>query len=381
MGLNIHKSVGLHSFVLLTCIAAQTQNAPALMSDRLDKLVTERFTSTKCPGLSVAVATNNQIVFSKAIGMADIEQGVNLTTNSVHRLGSVSKPITGTIIMDLVEQSKLDLDVSVRKYLPELPAPYQKVTLRNLLTHQSGVRGYTNSADIAFSTTHYPTSREVLKTFMDFSLAFEPGTKIEYASLSFTVAAAAAESVTGRSFQELAAGFFARHGINGLSLDDPLAIVPGRVRGYLVDRNSKIEFNNGQVMTRDYLTGTPGEITNARAYDISNRYPAGGFDSSAEDLLHFVLAVASGKVLKSETVTKMWTAQPASDGTNSVFGLGWGVSQWKGKRMVGMNGAEPASLAFVRYLPDSGVGVAVLCNAEGSQDLPKLVSDILETTN
>ena len=64
---------------------------------------------------------------------------------------------------------------------------------------------------------------------------FEPGTKVEYSSLSFTVLGAAAEAVTGRSFQKLSADFFSKHGISGFSLDDPLAIVPKRVRGYLVD--------------------------------------------------------------------------------------------------------------------------------------------------
>lgn len=74
-------------------------------------------------------------------------------------------------------------------------------------------------------------------------------------------------------------------------------------------------------------TGTNGEITNAHYYDISNRYPAGGFDASAEDLLRFVIAVGSGKVVKPDTVNDMWTAQRTSDGANTVFGLGWGVSK------------------------------------------------------
>ena len=65
--------------------------------------------------MSVAVASHNQSVFSKAIGNADAEQNVTLTTASVQRLASLSKPITGTIIMDLVEQGKLSLDLSVRQ--------------------------------------------------------------------------------------------------------------------------------------------------------------------------------------------------------------------------------------------------------------------------
>lgn len=366
---------------LLFSICTAAAQIPTSLDGKLEAVINERFKATKCPGLTVVVASKNRIIFSKALGYADIEQGVLLTTDSVNRLGSLSKPITGTIIMDLVEQGKLTLDTSVRQYLPELPETYQKVTLRHLLTHQSGVKGYTNAENVAFSVTHYATSREALKTFMAYPLMFEPGTKTEYASFSFTVLGAAAEAVTGRSFQQLSADFFAKHRVPGISLDDPLAIVTRRVRGYLVDPASKITFSDGRVVAREYLAGTAGEVTNARAYDISNRYPAGGFASSGEDLLRFVSAIASGSILKPDSVSKMWSAHSTSNGTKSPFGLGWGVSQSNARPMVGLNGAEPSTTTFLRYFPDSGSGVAMFCNAEGAQDLPKLLNEILEAVH
>ncbi len=76
-------------------------------------------------------------------------------------------------------------------------------------------------------------------------------------------------------------------------------------------------------------------------------------------------------------VREMWTAQATSDGSKGVFGIGWGVSQRTGQAMVGMNGAEPSTTTMLRYFPDAGVGVALLCNAEGAQDLSKLLDDVL----
>jgi len=367
--------------VLLICSSALCESSSPNLTEVLEPLVSSRFAATGCPGLSIAAAYHNKIVFSSAMGRADVEQNVPLTTASVHRLPSLSKPITGTIIMDLVEQRKLSLDVSVRQYLPELPPIYQNVTLRELLDHQSGVRGYGNEEEVLFSTVHYATSRDALKTMMSYSLAFTPGTKVEYSSLAFTVLGAAAEAATGRTFQQLSADFFSSHGIRGFSLDDPYAIVPNRVRGYLVDRKLNLQFNDGRKAQRDYLKGTDGEITNAHFYDISNRYPAGGFNASAEDLLRFVISVGSGELLKPETVNQMWTAQRTSDGTKSVFGLGWGVSAWRGEtKMVGMNGLELSTAAFLRYLPESGVGVALLCNAEGARGLSEMVGAVLDAT-
>jgi CubicO group peptidase (beta-lactamase class C family) len=98
------------------CTFAYAQGKDISLRQHLESLINDRFEATQCPGLSVAVASHNQIVFSKALGMADIEQHVPLTTHSVQRLASVSKTITGTIIMDLVEQGKLSLDESVRRY-------------------------------------------------------------------------------------------------------------------------------------------------------------------------------------------------------------------------------------------------------------------------
>ncbi len=361
------------------CATAQTPTNKVSLPQHLESLLDQRFQASRCPGLSIAVSVHNQIVFSKALGKADIEQDTPLTTASAQRLASVSKPITGTIIMDLVEQGKLSLDVSVRQYLPELPAFYQNVTLRELLDHQSGIKGYADEEAVLFNTIHYASSRDALKAMMSYPLAFTPGTKVEYSSLAFTVLGAAAETTTGHSFQQLSADFFSRHGIRGFALDDPYSIVPGRVRGYLVDRNLNLQFNDGHVAGRNYLEGTNGETTNAHFYDISNRYPAGGFVASAEALLRFVIDVGSGAVLKPETVNQMWTAQHTSDGAKTVFGLGWGVSEWKGRtKMVGMNGLELSSATFLRYLPDSGTGVALFCNAEGANGLSELLGDVLD---
>ncbi len=341
-------------------------------------LVNQRFAATRCPGLSVTVAKNNEIVYSTALGLADVEQAVPLSTNSVHRLASVSKPITGTIIMDLVSQGKLSLDAPIRKYLPELPDTYSAITLRQLLDHQSGI--IHESESVFFDMTHYATARAALKVFVDVPLSFKPGSATEYSSQGVTVAGAVAESVTGRSFQQLSADFFAAHGIAGFFLDDNFAIIPNRVRGYLVDRDSKITFQDGTASAREYLAGTPGAVTNARPYDISSRYPAGGFDSSGDDLLKFVIAVGTGKVLSPDRVREMWTAQTTDDGKRGVFGIGWGVSQREGQLVVGMNGATPSTTTSLLYFPESGVGVALLCNAEGAQGLSTLLDDIVSAT-
>ena len=347
-------------FVVFACvllnygiISAQDRHLPL----RLHSMVSSRFPTTRCPGLSVAVSSRNKIIFSQAFGKADLEQNVPLTNRSAHRFASLSKPITATIIMELVQSGRMSLDGSIREYLPELPETYREVTIRHLLTHQSGARGYRNVEETAFSVVRYPSTREAIKAFTDDPLLFPPGTKTDYSSYGFALLGAAAESATGRKFQELSADFFARHRIS-FRLDDSLELLPGRVRGYLIDKN--------------------GKVWNARPYDLSIRYPSTGFVGSAEEYLRFVISVSSGQLLDHETVRVMWQPQKVSNGKPSVFGLGWGVGEVRGNRMVGHNGLLPGSATYVRFFPDAGVGVVVACNAEGARDLNKMLDGILE---
>jgi CubicO group peptidase (beta-lactamase class C family) len=129
---------------------------------------------------------------------------------------------------------------------------------------------------------------------------------------------------------------------------------------------------------RGYRVDDKGKVWNARAYDLSIRYPSAGFVGSAEDYLRFVMLVSSGRVLAPGTVREMWTAQKLSDGSATPFGLGWGVGELRGNRMVGHNGLLPGSTSFVRFFPDAGTGVVLACNAEGARDLNKLLDSILE---
>jgi serine beta-lactamase-like protein LACTB, mitochondrial len=355
--MNLRIAITICFILLINCGGlAQDHERELALPTQLEALVEAQFPPTRCPGLSVAVASNNKVAFSKAFGLAELEQRVPLTAQSAHRLASLSKPVTGTIIMELIQGQRLSLDVSVREYLPELPDRYSKVTIRHLLSHQSGVRDYRDLEEV-FSVKHYKNSREAISIFVNDRLLFEPGTKVEYSSYNFTLLGAVIEGVTGENFQQIAKDFFLRHGIAGFSLDDALEIVPLRVRGYRVDES--------------------GQVENARFYDASNKYPAGGFVASAENYLRFVLATASGRVLPSSTVREMWTQQSLNDGKTTPFGLGWGVSDFKGYRMLGYNGLQPGETTTFRFFPQLGFGVVLACNAEGTENLDKLLDSIL----
>jgi CubicO group peptidase (beta-lactamase class C family) len=344
----------------ISVVVLRAQGGTAAVTAQLDQIIDTSFKTARCPGLSVAVSTNNMIIYSKALGLADIEQNVTLRTDSVHRLASLSKPLTGIIIMDLVQAGRLKLDVPVKTYLTDLPKAYDKVTLRHLLSHQAGVRDYRDDAEV-FSTVHYQKSRDALRAFVDDPLLFEAGTQTAYSTFGYTVIGAVAEAATGETFQEISKDFLRRYSLGGIELDDPQAIVAKRVRGYFLNKE--------------------GKIINTRAYDASNKYPGGGFTASAEDYLRFVIAVGAGHVLQPEALHQVWTRQRTSDGKESPSGLGWGVFQLEGRQMVGFSGLQPSTTTFFHYFPKEGVGIVLLCNADitnadGDHDFSKLIADL-----
>ena len=103
----IRRALGAWAVLLNLAVVLRAQGEPAAIATQLDRIVEAGFKATRCPGLSVAVSMNNAIVYSKALGLADIEQNVPLRTDSVHRLASLSKPNSGTIVMDLVQSGRL----------------------------------------------------------------------------------------------------------------------------------------------------------------------------------------------------------------------------------------------------------------------------------
>ena len=132
--------------------------------------------------------------------MADVENNVPAGAGTVYRLASISKPITATAVMQLVERGRVDLDAPVWKYVPAFPVKPWPVTVRQLLCHQSGVRHY--RGDEISSTRHYVDLTEPLKIFKDDPLLFEPGTRTSYTTYGYNLLGAVVEAASGMKFAD-----------------------------------------------------------------------------------------------------------------------------------------------------------------------------------
>ena len=156
------------------------------------------------PGLSAAVVTERRLRWSSAYGMADLENFVPATTETVYRLASVTKPITATAVLQLVEAGKVDLDAPIQRYVPAFPEKQWPVTVRHLLSHQAGIRNWTDEE--FHNTRHFASIAESLAVFKDDPLLFEPGTRTQYTSLGYNLMGAVVEGVSGQAVPRIPPG-------------------------------------------------------------------------------------------------------------------------------------------------------------------------------
>lgn len=296
------------------------------------------------PALSAAVVTDRRLRWSAAYGVADLENAVPARTTTVFRLASVTKPITATAVLQLVEARTVDLDAPIQRYVPSFPAKPWPVTVRHLLSHQSGIRNWTDAE--FHSTQRYATIADTLVLFRDDPLRFRPGTRTEYTSLGYELLGAVIEGVSAKPYARyLGEHVFRPAGMDSTRVDDVLAIIPGRARGYR-------------------RTGE-GEITNSPLSDVSNRVAGGGLAGTAEDVARFAVAVQRGVLIKPSTARAAFGRQATADRRLTGYGLGWIVGTAGGWTEVYHTGGQPKVSTVLYMVPRSGIAVVLLCNLEG----------------
>jgi CubicO group peptidase (beta-lactamase class C family) len=296
------------------------------------------------PGVAVAVVAREQLVWSAAFGEADVENDVPVRTDTMFRLASVSKPITATAVLQLVERGRLDLDAPVQRYVPSFPDKPWPVTPRLLLAHLGGVRHY-REGEFA-STRRYAGATDALHIFAADPLAHEPGTRFLYTSYGYNLLGCAVEGASGQSFLDyVRANVFEPAGMFSARDDDTLALIPHRAQGY--------------------AKGASGELRNSALADTSNKVPGGGLCATVEDVARFAMALQGGVLLTRESLGRMLTRQKTKDGKPVGYGLGFFLTERDGVKEAWHTGGQQRVSNVLYLQPDRRIGVVLLSNLEG----------------
>lgn len=318
----------------------------------LRQTVAQTFPALRSPGLSVAVAVTNCVLWSDGFGLADLERKIPASSATIYRYASISKPISATAVMQLVERGKVSLDAPIQRYVPKFPEKTEgTITPRRLLTHTSGIRHY--QALEFLSNRHYRSVADALEIFQDDPLEFKPGTKFLYSSYGYNLLGAVVEQASGRSFRAyLKANIFQPAGMTAADLELLEEPVKNRCRQY-------VGFGDGFVP--------------APRVDLSCKWAGGGLAGTAEDLVRFCIALDAGKLLRNDTRDRMYQAGILANGRRTDYGLGWKLRRDPHRRWwVAHSGGATGGTTYLLHHPKRQVTVALLTNAQDVKGLDTL---------
>jgi serine beta-lactamase-like protein LACTB len=277
-------------------------------------------------------------VWSAGFGAADVENDAPAKGETVYRIASISKTFGATAVLQLVESGKASLDDRIEKYVPSF---HQPVTLRQIMTHTSGIRHY--GPGETTSAVRYNSLADAIAVFRDDQLLFPPGSKVLYSSYAYNLLAGVIETASGMELERyLTDRIFRPAGLQSTQLEYAERILRHRARAYV---------RTGQ------------ELNNAPYVDNSIKWIGGGLLSSAEDLIRFNIALNTGKLVAPSSLALMNTPGRLNDGTPIEYSLGWELdTDAKGNRYVDKYGSGTGVSTYLLRIPERRFAVAVLVN-------------------
>ncbi|MBV8894958.1 MAG: serine hydrolase [Acidobacteriaceae bacterium] len=305
---------------------------------RMDQIVQSYVTDKKFMG-TVLVA-RDKVLFSKGYGMANLEWNIPNAPDVKFRLGSITKQFTAASILLLEERGKLSTNDPVKKYMPDAPATWDKITIYHLLTHTSGIPSFTGLPAYSSLEAFAITPEKLVALFRDKPLEFQPGEKWNYSNSGYALLGYLIEKISGQSYpQFLQENILTPLGMKDSGYDSNTAIIARRASGY---------------------TAASGGIENSGFINMTVPFSAGALYSTTEDLLRWEQGLFGGKILSPAELQKMTTP------FKNNYACGLFVSERKGKKLIQHGGGIEGFNTSLAYYPDDKLTVIALANLNGS---------------
>jgi len=336
-------------FVLVAVFAADVAFAAAPLATRA-KAAIQAYADANIFSGTVLIAKDGKPVFVESYGAANRELDVPNARDTKFRIGSITKQFTATAILQLAESGKLNVDDPVSKYYSDAPKAWDKITIKHLLTHTSGIPSYTDVPNFFEKEARLPrTPEEIIKLTRDKPLQFEPGSKFAYDNSGYIVLGYIIEKASGETYADyVQKHIFDPLGMKDSGYDSTAKIIPHRAEGYQPDK---------------------GGFVNAPFVDMSLPYAAGSLYSTVDDLLTWDQALYAAKPLKPESLSRMFTDY------GNKYGFGWVIDEKFGHKRIWHNGGINGFRSILSRYPDDKLTIVVLANLIPSP-VEKMESDL-----
>lgn len=310
-------------------------------ADRIDDYIKSQMQEQHIPGLSVAVVKAGRIVIAKGYGLANIELNAPATAETVYHLASLTKQFTAAAIILLVQDGKLGLDDKINRYLENAPANWQAVTVRQLLTHTSGIKDHLN--EMSAHAEEGTTPADMVAVLSKLPLNFTPGSNAFYSNTGYLVLGMIIQKVSGKSYDEfMAERIFKPLGMMRTRRNSPDDIILNRAAGYF--------WNEGKWHNSPFIQPT--------LFDNADD----GLLSTVLDLARWDAALSGDRLFSTASRIEMWSAVKLNDGSTQSYGLGWKLAEVNGHRLIYHDGSRPDSSTFISRFVDDKITVIVLAN-------------------
>ena len=319
----------MKNILLLFCFAAYVSAQAQPIEKKADELLQTYTQQNKFSG-SVLIAVGGRVVFNKGYGYADRDARLPVTTETEFRAGSLTKMFTSSLILKLVQEQKIKFSDPVSKYVPGL-AGGEKITIKNLLSHTSGIHGSTPPS--AASLT------EMVEGFNADTLAYKPGEKFEYNNFNYFLLSYIAEKVTGTPYPVLLKNkVLTPAGMDQSGLDFEGRTSAHKALGYVTNPNTEQWV---QTDSKEHVELASG---------------AGALYTTTGDLWKWAQATSKEQLLSKELYRDAFT--PVQPG----YGLGWIVGEDYGHFKIGHTGSIPGFIADFIMFPKDSITIIFLSN-------------------
>lgn len=318
--------------MLLTGWIAQAQTD--VRFQKIDSLLTFLASNNKFMG-SVALRENDKIAFAKAYGFLDSSKK-SANENTKYKVGSITKPFTSVIVLQLAEEKKLRLDDKLSKFFPNIPNA-DKITIELLLRHRSGIHDFLADSVTAANISRRHTRDEVVQRIAGYTPDFAPDSKYEYSNSNYSLLGYIIEDVTKKSFSA--------------NLESRITKKLKLANTYLPDHIDVSKNEAFSFMYTGKLWEPIPEWTNTLAFS------AGALVSTPSDLTAFFKALFDGKLISAASLEKMKTIQDS-------YGLGLITLPFGERRFYGHTGGIESFRSVAGYLPEEKFGVSLIVNGD-----------------
>lgn len=283
---------------------------------------------------SFAFADNHQTSFIKVVGFSDVEKQQKANMNTQYRIGSISKTFTAVLVMKAVEDKKLTLNTKLSQFFPEIENA-DKITIENLLQHRTGIHNLTDEAEYMQYNTQTKTEKDLIGIIKKYKSDFSPGVQFEYSNSNYILLGFILEKVYKKSYAELIKDKITR----------PLKLTLTEVGG-------KINTVKNQAKSYNFINE---KYEASSETDMSIPIGAGNIISTPSELLKFIVALETGKIITYESLKQM---------KNFSDNYGYGLVKIPFNQYLGYghNGGIDEFKSFLYYFPELKVAVSSVTN-------------------